>query len=148
MLEGGVVSHVRTGRDVKRWVHEHPARLRGVGRIRGTQPARPPPWKSAASRVLGYWVGVRRPFHLSLFLTAPRMVLPQDPSTNASSAEAGRYPLLLALFFYIKMMPTFGRRGPPQAVASVTGVLGNECSAGRASGRCVQKIVNHSLFRF
>ena len=32
--------------------------------------------------VLGYWVGVRRPFHLSLFLTAPRMALPQDPSTH------------------------------------------------------------------
>ena len=32
--------------------------------------------------VLGSWVGVRRPFHLSLFLTASRMVLPQDPSTD------------------------------------------------------------------
>ncbi len=32
--------------------------------------------------VLGSWVGVRRLFHLSLFLTAYRMVLPQDPSTN------------------------------------------------------------------
>ena len=27
--------------------------------------------------VLGSWVGVRRPFHLPLFLTAPRMVLPK-----------------------------------------------------------------------
>ena len=36
--------------------------------------------------VLGYWVGVRRPFHLSLFLTVPRMVLPQDPSTNVCAA--------------------------------------------------------------
>ena len=27
--------------------------------------------------VLGYWVGARRPFHLSLFLTASRMVLPK-----------------------------------------------------------------------
>ena len=35
--------------------------------------------------VLGSWVGVRRPFHLSVFLAAPRVVLPQDPSTNASS---------------------------------------------------------------
>ena len=34
---------------------------------------------------LGSWVGVRRLFHLYLFLTASRMVLPQDPrSTNAS----------------------------------------------------------------
>ena len=33
----------------------------------------------AAVSVLGSWVGVRRPFRLSLFLTAPRMVLPQDP---------------------------------------------------------------------
>ena len=32
--------------------------------------------------VLGSWVGVRRLFQLSLFLTAPRMVLPQDPSTD------------------------------------------------------------------
>ena len=32
--------------------------------------------------VLGSWVGARRPFHLSVFLTAPRMVLPQDPSTR------------------------------------------------------------------
>ena len=29
--------------------------------------------------VLGSWVGVRRLFRLSLFLTASRMVLPQDP---------------------------------------------------------------------
>ena len=27
--------------------------------------------------VLEYWVGARRPFHLSLFLTAPRVVLPK-----------------------------------------------------------------------
>ena len=32
--------------------------------------------------VLGSWVGIWRPFHLSLFLTAPRMALPQDPSTK------------------------------------------------------------------
>ena len=31
------------------------------------------------------WVGVRRPFHLSVFLPAPRMVLPQDPSTHTQS---------------------------------------------------------------
>ena len=37
---------------------------------------------SGAILVLGYWVGVRRPVHLSLFLTAPRMVLPQYPSTH------------------------------------------------------------------
>ena len=37
--------------------------------------------------VLGYWVGVRRPFHHSLFLTAPRMVLPQDPSTDHSGSS-------------------------------------------------------------
>ena len=33
--------------------------------------------------VLGSWVGVRRPFHLSCFLTTSRMVLPQDPSTTS-----------------------------------------------------------------
>ena len=40
---------------------------------------------SSGSRllVLGSWVGVRHPFHLSLFPTAPRVVLPQDPGTNA-----------------------------------------------------------------
>ena len=36
----------------------------------------------AVALVLGYWEGVRRPFHLSLFITAPLMVLPQDPSTD------------------------------------------------------------------
>ena len=38
---------------------------------------------------LGPWVGAL--FHLSLFLTAPRMVLPQDPSTDYSAApQAGQ----------------------------------------------------------
>ena len=32
--------------------------------------------------VLGSWVGERRLFHLYLFLTASRMALPQDPSTD------------------------------------------------------------------
>ena len=36
--------------------------------------------------IIGYWVGVRRPFHLALFFTVPRMVLPQDPSTDLTSA--------------------------------------------------------------
>ena len=36
--------------------------------------------------VLGSWVGVRRLFHHSLFLTASRMVLPQDPSTDPNCA--------------------------------------------------------------
>ena len=36
--------------------------------------------------VLGSWVGVRRLFHLSLFLTASRMVLPQDPCTDPNCA--------------------------------------------------------------
>ena len=40
-------------------------------------------WGIARS-VLGSWVGVRHLFHLSLFLTAPRMVLTQDPSTDAA----------------------------------------------------------------
>ena len=44
------------------------------------QAAKPP----QAVLVLGSWVGVRRrPFHLSFFLPAPRMVFPQYPSTNA-----------------------------------------------------------------
>ena len=34
--------------------------------------------------VLGSWVGARHPFHLPLFLTAPRLVLPQDPSTTGA----------------------------------------------------------------
>ena len=37
--------------------------------------------------VLGYWVGARRPFHLSLFLTASAWVLPQDPSTHAHAMQ-------------------------------------------------------------
>ena len=40
--------------------------------------------------VLEYWVGARRPFHLSLFLTAPRVVLPQDPRTDGSASPARR----------------------------------------------------------
>ena len=32
--------------------------------------------------VPGSWVGARRPFQLSLLLTAPRVVLPQDPGTR------------------------------------------------------------------
>ena len=36
---------------------------------------------SPALIVLGSWVGARRPFHLSLFLTAPRMALTQSPRT-------------------------------------------------------------------
>ena len=35
-----------------------------------------------ATLVLGSWVGVRRLFHRSLFLTASRLALPQDPSTD------------------------------------------------------------------
>ena len=34
--------------------------------------------------------GVRRPFHLSVFLTAPRMALPQDPSTNRACPKSQR----------------------------------------------------------
>ena len=44
--------------------------------------------------VLGSWVGVRRLFHLSLLLTAPRVVLPQDPRTGAPGHEGyGGIPL-------------------------------------------------------
>ena len=35
--------------------------------------------------VRGSWVGVRRLFHRSLFLTASRVVLPQGPSTTRES---------------------------------------------------------------
>ena len=42
----------------------------------------------ARALVLGSWVGVRHPFRPSLFLTAPRVVLPQDPSTNAGTCFA------------------------------------------------------------
>ena len=51
--------------------------------------ASPPTVPAAAghgSSVLGYWVGVRRPFHLSLFLTASRVALSQDPSTDPKCA--------------------------------------------------------------
>ena len=34
-------------------------------------------------------MGERRPLHLSLFLTASRMVLPQYPSTNALECRGG-----------------------------------------------------------
>ena len=40
----------------------------------------------SSTAVLGSWVGARRPFQLSVFLTASRMVLPQDPSTNLCRA--------------------------------------------------------------
>ena len=39
--------------------------------------------------VLGPWVGVWRPFQLSLFLTASRMALPQDPSTKGLTGRPG-----------------------------------------------------------
>ena len=43
--------------------------------------------------VLGSRVGLRGLFHLPLFLTAPRMVLPQNPGTEASrAATAGDVP--------------------------------------------------------
>ena len=44
---------------------------------------------STCVTVLGSWVGVRRPFHLSSFLTASRVVLPQDPSTRKSHLGIG-----------------------------------------------------------
>ena len=51
----------------------------------GTCPTRVP-WPGFVTSpqllVLGYWVGVRHLFHLSLFLTASRMDLPQGPSTD------------------------------------------------------------------
>ena len=57
------------------------------------------PWAKARRKgaryprpVLGSWVGVRRIFHLSLFLTASRMVLPQDPSTDVSAPPTRSYP--------------------------------------------------------
>ena len=40
-----------------------------------------------ATLVLGYWVGVQRPFHLSLSLTALPMVT-QDPGTEARLEQA------------------------------------------------------------
>ena len=49
---------------------------------------------SADSRgpsVLGSWVGARRLSHLSLFLTASRMVLPQDPSTGLAVISAAHH---------------------------------------------------------
>ena len=39
-------------------------------------------WAYCNRSVPGSWAGVRRLFNLSLFLTASRMVLPQDPSTD------------------------------------------------------------------
>ena len=39
--------------------------------------------------VLGSWVGVWRLFHHSLFLSASRVVLPQDPSTRQSHLGVG-----------------------------------------------------------
>ena len=38
--------------------------------------------------VLGYWVGVWRLFHHSLFPSASRVVLPQDPSTESTRSFA------------------------------------------------------------
>ena len=39
------------------------------------------------TQVPGSWVGVRRPFPLSLSLTSSRMVSPQDPSTHGNPPE-------------------------------------------------------------
>ena len=40
--------------------------------------------------VLGSWVGIRRPYPLFLFLTAPRMVLPLDPSTDPGAGRTSK----------------------------------------------------------
>ena len=46
------------------------------------------PW--AARGDTRSWVGVRRLFHRSVFLTASRTVLPQDPSTDSLGGLAAR----------------------------------------------------------
>ena len=50
--------------------------------------ANTPQVRDSRRLVLGSWAGARRPFHLSLFRTAPRMVLPQDLSTHAHRGSA------------------------------------------------------------
>ena len=60
---------------------------------KGSAAARPTLSPHPSLLVLRSWVGVRRPFHLSVFLTASRMVLLQDPSTDALRADLiGRQP--------------------------------------------------------
>ena len=61
-------------------------RARGHG---GRRPVRGTPGAGAYALrpdpkllVLGYWVGVRHPSHVSVFLTTSRMMLPQDASTK------------------------------------------------------------------
>ena len=58
---------------------------------------------SRIALVLGSWVGIQHSSYLLLFLTAPRMVLPQYPSTNAHPPGAGR-----------NMERWKGRRAPTQ----------------------------------
>ena len=59
-------------------------------------------WSAVPERphgsVLGTCVGVRRFLHLSVFLTASRMVLPQDPSTTHYCCAAPLTHVRTALF--------------------------------------------------
>ena len=54
-----------------------PRTSRATGQTRSRSTYACPPPHPAAAPVLGSWVGVQRRFHLSLFLTASRMVLPK-----------------------------------------------------------------------
>ena len=54
--------------------------------VAGGSQQRPP----SVLLVLGSWVGAQRPLHPFLILTAPRMALPQDPSTDLLIQQLAR----------------------------------------------------------
>ena len=80
------------------------------GGHRHPSPHHPSCARPAIVSVLGYWVGVRRPLHLSSFLTAPRVVLPQDASTVLiPTARVARETLALVWATGSRVMQLCGR---------------------------------------
>ena len=63
-------------------------------------PGDPQKSKVRTSSVLGYWVGARRLFHLSVFLSASRMVLPKILVLTAAQSLGGNQPERVALYFH------------------------------------------------
>ena len=92
-----VIPHLRIPGTIPGGCPDYPDPLRGgfVNRGRMLYSARSPssargdgvPLAWLIMSVLGSWVGERSLFHLSVFLTASRTVLPQGPSTSRPAAR-------------------------------------------------------------
>ena len=74
----------------------------------------------ATRSVLGYWVGVRRLSHLSLFLTAYRMVLPKilvltPRCAGPVACSGGRGAGVVSMAHFLAAMPESARAEGPSA---------------------------------